>query len=208
MYQRVGNMIVATKVLLTAAAMIALCLGLMSEARGQGMISAKPAATQEDVEQTDMPWLKKIDAKQTLEDLREPLTSVMDEMSRELLEKVRPGLWDSLPDAGRRAIMARVHEAAPRVVDNLIGEMKADMPRFIDLQYMAVTMLVRNKAQLNKLVQTMGGGAIKFIRRSGIYFGFAIGLVQMVAWGVFHNPWIMPGFGFSSGLPATGWPST
>jgi uncharacterized membrane protein YheB (UPF0754 family) len=144
--------------------------------------------------------LEKVDAKQTLEDLREPLTNVMDEMSRELLEKVRPGLWDSLPEAGRRAVMARVHDAAPRVVDNLITEMKADMPRFIDLQYMAVTILVKNKAQLNKLVQTMGGGAIKFIRRSGIYFGFVIGLVQMVAWGIFHNPWIMPGFGFFVGL--------
>src|ERR1700739_2450963 len=50
----------------------------------------------------------------------------------------------------------------------------------------------------------MGGGAMKFIRRSGIYFGFAIGLVQMVAWGLLHNPWIMPGFGFVTGF-ASDW---
>jgi uncharacterized membrane protein YheB (UPF0754 family) len=82
--------------------------------------------------------------------------------------------------------------------------MKADLPRFIDLQYLAVTILVKNKEQLNDLMKGMGGAAMKFIRRSGIYFGFAIGLVQMVAWGVFHNPWIMPAFGFFTGF-ASDW---
>jgi uncharacterized membrane protein YheB (UPF0754 family) len=148
--------------------------------------------------------LEKIDAKQTIEDLREPLSKTIDEMSRELMEQVRPGLWDSLPDAARTAVKKRMHAVAPRVVDNLLTEMKADLPRFIDLQYLAVTILVKNKEQLNDLMKGMGGAAMKFIRRSGIYFGFAIGLVQMVAWGVFHNPWIMPAFGFFTGF-ASDW---
>ena len=55
----------------------------------------------------------------------------------------------------------------------------------------------------------MGGAALKFIRRSGIYSGFAIGLVQMVAWGLFHNPWIDYLRSASSRVsPAIGWPST
>jgi uncharacterized membrane protein YheB (UPF0754 family) len=148
--------------------------------------------------------LDKIDAKQAVEELREPLTRTADEMARELAEQVRPGLWDSLPDAGRKAVLSRVHTAAPAVVDNLLTEMKADLPRFVDLQYLAVTTLVKNKEQLNELMKGMGGAAMKFIRRSGIYFGFAIGLVQMVAWGFFHNPWIMPGFGFVTGF-ASDW---
>lgn len=148
--------------------------------------------------------LDKIDAKQVVDDLREPLTRAVDEMARELAEQVRPGLWDSLPAAGRRALLDRVHAAAPQTVDNLLAEMKADLPRFIDLQYLAVTILVKNKAQLNDLMKGMGGAAMKFIRRSGIYFGFAIGLVQMVAWAIFHNPWIMPTFGFFTGF-ASDW---
>ena len=39
-----------------------------------------------------------------------------------------------------------------------------------------------------------------FVRRSGIVFGFGIGLVQMVAWALFKNPWIMPAFGFAVGF--------
>jgi uncharacterized membrane protein YheB (UPF0754 family) len=148
--------------------------------------------------------LDKIDARQTVEDLREPLTRAIDEMSRELVEQVRPGLWDSLPVAARDAVRARMHAAAPKVVDNLLTDMKTDLPRFIDLQYLAVTILVKNKEQLNDLLKGMGGAAMKFIRRSGIYFGFAIGLVQMVAWAYFHNPWIMPAFGFFTGF-ASDW---
>lgn len=148
--------------------------------------------------------LDKIDAGKVVEDLREPLTRAVDEIARELSEQVRPGLWDSLPSAGRRAVLDRVQAIAPQVVDNLLTEMKDDLPRFIDLQYLAVTILVKNKAQLNELMKTIGGAGMKFIRRSGIYFGFAIGLVQMVAWAYFHNPWIMPAFGFFTGF-ASDW---
>lgn len=148
--------------------------------------------------------LDKIDAKEVIEELREPLTHSIEEMARELAEMVRPGLWDSLPVAARQAVLSRVHSTAPGVVDNLLTEMRADLPRFFDLHYLAVTTLVKNKAQLNDLMQGMGGAAMKFIRRSGIYFGLLIGLVQMVAWGVFHNPWIMPGFGFVTGF-ASDW---
>jgi uncharacterized membrane protein YheB (UPF0754 family) len=122
----------------------------------------------------------------------------------ELLEELRPGLWDSLPEIGRATIRSRVQAVAPRVIDNLLDEMRADLSRFVDLQYVAVTVLVRNKEQLNRLMQGMGGAAIKFIRRSGIYFGLLIGTIQMVAWGYFHNPWIMPAFGFFTGF-ASDW---
>jgi uncharacterized membrane protein YheB (UPF0754 family) len=148
--------------------------------------------------------LDKIDAKQAVEELREPLTRTVDAMARDLAEQIRPGLWDSLPAAGRNAVLTRVHAAAPGVVNNLLAEMKTDLSRFVDLQYLAVTTLVKNKTQLNELMKGLGGAAMKFIRRSGIYFGFAIGLVQMVAWGFFHNPWIMPGFGFVTGF-ASDW---
>jgi uncharacterized membrane protein YheB (UPF0754 family) len=148
--------------------------------------------------------LEQLDAKEAVEELREPLTRTVDEMARELAEQVRPGLWDSLPEAGRKAVQARVHSAAPKVVDNLLQEMKRDLPLYVDLQYLAVTILVKNKEQLNELMKGLGGAAMKFIRRSGIYFGFAIGTVQLIAWGYFHNAWIMPAFGFFTGF-ASDW---
>jgi uncharacterized membrane protein YheB (UPF0754 family) len=144
--------------------------------------------------------LEKVDAQRIVEDLRIPIAHLVDELARELIEEVRPGLWDSLPVAVRDGLQTRVREVSPALIDNLVAQVKADLPRFLDIQYLAVTVLVQNKAQLNKLMQGMAGEATKFIRRSGIYFGFAIGLLQTVAWAYFQNPWIMPAFGFLTGF--------
>jgi uncharacterized membrane protein YheB (UPF0754 family) len=82
----------------------------------------------------------------------------------------------------------------------MLNQMKADLGRYVDLQFLAVTTLVRNKEKLVKLMRGVSDDAMAFVRRSGIYFGLAIGLVQMIAWALFKNPWIMPAFGFAVGF--------
>ena len=144
--------------------------------------------------------LDRVDVADVVETLCEPLVRTIDEIARDLAEQIRPGLWDSLPAAGRIAIQSRVHSQAPRIAENVLREMKADLGRYVDLQFLAVTTLVRNKEKLNKLMRSVADDAMAFFRRSGIYFGLVIGFVQMVAWAVFQNPWIMPAFGFAVGF--------
>ncbi|QNJ94163.1 DUF445 domain-containing protein [Mycolicibacterium fluoranthenivorans] len=144
--------------------------------------------------------LEKVDAAEAVEALREPLIRAADEISRDIAEQIRPGLWDSLPEAGRKAIQSRINTTIPQVIENMLNEMRADLPRYIDVQYLAITTLVKNKDKLNKLMRGLGDDAMAFVRRSGIYFGLVIGLVQMVAWALFQNPWIMPAFGFGVGF--------
>ena len=43
--------------------------------------------------------------------------------------------------------------------------------------------------------QQAGRGEFRFIRNSGIYFGFGIGCIQALAWAFTYSPWIMPLFG-------------
>jgi uncharacterized membrane protein YheB (UPF0754 family) len=144
--------------------------------------------------------LDRIDATEAVEVLHAPMLQAVEEISRDLAEQIRPGLWDSLPEAGRRAIQDRIAAQAPRIVENMLEGMKADLGRYIDLQFLAVTTLVRNKEKLVKLMRGVTDDAMAFVRRSGIYFGLVIGLVQMVAWALFKNPWIMPAFGFAVGF--------
>jgi hypothetical protein len=122
--------------------------------------------------------LERIDATDAVEALRAPLVQAVDEISRDLAEEIRPGLWDSLPEAARKAIQARIQAQAPRVTENMLNEMKADLSRYVDLQFLAVTTLVRNKDKLVKLMRGVSNDAMAFVRRSGIYFGLGIGLVQ------------------------------
>ncbi|MUL67086.1 hypothetical protein BOO86_21615 [Mycobacterium sp. CBMA 234] len=144
--------------------------------------------------------LGRFDAYEAVEALHEPMVRAVDEVSRDLAEQIRPGLWDSLHESGRNAVQARVKREVPRIAEHVLAEMKANMGRYIDLPYLAVTTLVRNKTKLNKLMRTVTTDAMTFVRRSGIYFGFGIGFVQLVAWALFRNPWIMPMFGFGVGF--------
>ena len=144
--------------------------------------------------------LERIDAAEAVEALRGPLVRAVDEISRDIAEQIRPGLWDSLPEVARKAVQARVHTQAPRITENMLNDMKADLSRYVDLQFLAVNTLVRNKDKLVKLIRGLSDDAMAFFRRSGIYFGLGIGLVQMVAWALFRNPWIMPAFGFAVGF--------
>jgi len=144
--------------------------------------------------------LERIDADEAVVALQEPISNAIDKVARDVAEQVRPGVWDALPDAGRRAIVGRIQSQVPRVTAKMLEEMKADLPRFIDLQYLAITTLVRNKSKLNRLLRGVSADAMAFIRRAGIYFGLGIGLVQMIVWALFKNPWIMPAFGFGIGL--------
>jgi uncharacterized membrane protein YheB (UPF0754 family) len=144
--------------------------------------------------------LDRIDANEAVDALRGPLAQAVDDISRDLAEEIRPGLWDALPESARRGIQERMQKQAPRIVENMLTEMKADLPRYLDLHFMAVTALVRNKEKLVKLMRSVTTDAMAFVRRSGIYFGLVIGLFQMVAWALFKNPWIMPAFGFAVGF--------
>jgi uncharacterized membrane protein YheB (UPF0754 family) len=144
--------------------------------------------------------LDKVDPNEAVEALREPLVKAIGEITPELAAQIRPGLWESLPEAGRRAIQARVLSQAPKVGERILREMRSDLSRYVDVQFLAVTTLIRNKDKLNDLMRSLSTDAMVFVRRSGIYFGLGIGLVQMIAWAVFQNPWIMPAFGFGVGF--------
>lgn len=142
----------------------------------------------------------RIDAKEAVEVLREPLAASINDIARDVAEEIRPGLWDSLPEAGRQAILNRIHSQAPRITEKMLNEMQSDLSRFVDLQFLSVTTLVRNKEKLNKLMRGLSDDAMAFVRRSGIYFGLIIGTAQMFVWAIFKLPWIMPAFGFGIGL--------
>ena len=144
--------------------------------------------------------LENFDAREAVEALREPLARTVEEISYEFAEKVQPGLWDSMPERVRAAVMARIHAQLPQVLDRLMADLRHDLSRYVDVQFLAVTTLVRNKDKLNRLMRGLSVKSMVFMRRSGIVFGLGIGLVQMVAWAVFHNPWIMPAFGFAVGF--------
>jgi uncharacterized membrane protein YheB (UPF0754 family) len=86
------------------------------------------------------------------------------------------------------------------MVEKLMAELADNIEDVLDVKDMAVRNLVRDKAMLNRLIRDTAKPEMRFIAHSGVYFGFMIGLVQLVTWALTKNPWVMPIFG---GL--TGW---
>ena len=144
--------------------------------------------------------VRRLDAERIVKEIEKPLLAGIEEIAEEIAAEYQHGLWESLPEQVRRRIIRRIQDEAPKVVRELLDLVKEDVDNVFDLKDMVVTNLVKDKALLNRIFQHAGRKEFRFIAHSGIYFGFAIGLVQMVAWATLKNPWVMPIFG---GL--TGW---
>ncbi|MDP3294867.1 MAG: DUF445 domain-containing protein [Nevskia sp.] len=129
-----------------------------------------------------------------------PLRAAVEEIVHEVFEHYSPGLWTAAPAAVKRTMIRRVQAKSPQLIEDIMTKIRTDLNSVFDLKDMVVSNLVKDKELLNQMFREVGRGEFRFIRNSGIYFGFFIGCVQAVAWALTHSMWIMPLFG---GL--TGW---
>jgi uncharacterized membrane protein YheB (UPF0754 family) len=137
----------------------------------------------------------KLNPRRVAAEIEQPLLNTVEEITREVMSTHRPGLWDSLPVVVRKKLIQRIQAEAPAVVEQMMRDLQANIGNVFDLRDMMVTTLTRDKTLLNKIFKQAGRGEFRFIRNSGVYFGFAIGCIQAVAWALTHSPWIMPLFG-------------
>ncbi|MGW3999369.1 DUF445 domain-containing protein [Amycolatopsis sp. NPDC004772] len=141
----------------------------------------------------------RLDASRIAQEIEKPLLAGVEDIVREVVGHYQPGLWESLPVRVQRLVIERVQHESPRMVAAVLDLIKSDVDSVFDLKGMVVTSLVKDKRLLNRIFQEAGAQEFKFIARSGLVFGGAIGVVQMVAWVLFKFPPIMPVFGLFTG---------
>ncbi|WP_235926124.1 DUF445 domain-containing protein [Actinokineospora pegani] len=142
----------------------------------------------------------RLDPQEVAARLREPMAAVVEQVTVELVEEYQPNLWERTPRQARQVVLNRARAEAPRVVERLMRELAENIEQVLDVKDMAVRQLVRDKAVLNRLIRETATPEMRFIARSGVWFGLIIGLVQVVVWALTKSAWVMPVFG---GL--TGW---
>jgi uncharacterized membrane protein YheB (UPF0754 family) len=81
----------------------------------------------------------------------------------------------------------------------MMKDVKVNISEMLDLKYLAVSSLTQNKELLNQMFLTCGEEEFKFIKKSGLYFGFLFGLIQMLVWYFLPMWWILPLFGIMVG---------
>jgi len=122
----------------------------------------------------------------------------------EILFYDHPAVWRLLPQTVKDGVYERVREEMPKLIDNLVAEAAGEIEDLIDFKHMLMTRLEGDKDLLNRLFLDAGAEEFKFIVRSGLYFGFLFGLVQLVVWIFFKEWWVLPAFGILVGY-ATNW---
>ena len=128
----------------------------------------------------------------------------MERYTDEIMYSQNETLWRATPEIIKRGIYARAREKLPELVDNLMREANQDVEKLVDFKAMIVDRLTEDRALLNRLFLESGSAEFIFIVRSGLYFGFLFGLVQLAVWIVYPEPWVLPAFGVLVGY-ATNW---
>lgn len=133
-----------------------------------------------------------------------PVLALVDDVIDTVMVRHHAWLWSSLPDSLRATLKWRLRAQAPEIVANVTREVQDNIHYLFDLKSMITRVLVREKRLLNHVFLKTGHDEFVFIGRSGAYFGFAFGLIQMLVW-IFWQPWwLLPAFGVLVGL-ATNW---
>ena len=143
--------------------------------------------------------LEKIDAKQTIEDLREPLARTIDEMSREADGPGAPRSVGLTPGRGPRCRAVAHARRRPEGGRQPVGRDEADL-RGSRPAYLAVTILVKNKS--NSTTMRAWAARREVHPRSGITrIREAVQMVAGPSTTLDH-----PAFGFFTGCQ-DGWPN-
>jgi len=137
-------------------------------------------------------------------ELEKPLIEMVDEITDLVMKRHRDRLWSNLPDMVRAQVKRRVRQQAPTIVADIMDQLRTNIRYMFDLKGMITRVLVREKGLLNRIFIETGRTEFKFIGRSGAYFGFLFGLVQMGVWTIWQHWWLLPLFGLLVGW-ATNW---
>ena len=122
----------------------------------------------------------------------------------EIMYEENPTFWELLPDMIKKVGYALVQQRIKEAVNNMVEEIGDRVEALIDLKHMVVSKLEAEPRIVNRIFQECGEAEFRFIVRSGWYFGFVFGIIQMVVWWFFPIFWILPVFGILIGY-ATNW---
>ena len=136
------------------------------------------------------------------------LGGAMDEITEEIIEQVAARLgddqWRDLPEPMKDQVRQMFRVEVEAVTVKILADMGDSIETIIDLKAIVLGAVEKNKALIGDMFQTVGDEEFRFIKRSGAYFGFVFGIVQLLAWLVYPAWWVLPAFGFFVGY-VTNW---
>ena len=136
----------------------------------------------------------------TLLNAREPqIRTLVDSKVREGAEKFAGPMWGAMSPEIQHQVIQQFTEAALRSTERLLQRVTREIETLIDLEGMSVYAAKNDPEFMNRMFLDVGKKEFIFIERSGLYFGFLFGLVQMISWYFLPSWWLLPVFGLFVG---------
>lgn len=143
--------------------------------------------------------IERLDPERVVEAMQDGVATMLRQVIDDVMTREQPELWAALPMAIRQGIYDRASADAPAVIRESLEDIKIDIEDLVDLKRMAIDALLADRAFLNTIFLECGKDEFVFIERSGVYFGFIFGLIQMAIWIFFPLSWTLPLAGFFLG---------
>lgn len=146
----------------------------------------------------------RLDPQRVVRELEPVLDAMFEQIIDDVMQQQAPRRWRLVPARIKQEIYARARRDAPEAIARMMADVGDNIANILDLKALCIDALTRDKDLLNKIFQRCGRAEFRFIARSGFYFGFLFGLVQMTAWYLWPEWWMLPLFGLIVGW-ATNW---
>ena len=127
---------------------------------------------------------------QTIEDIVDEL---MQEQTSSVFGIISPAkTWSMMPLKTKKIIYAEIRKELPDFVSEFVKDMKNNINELIDINQITMETLTREKALLNDIFLLAARKEFDFLIRSGLYFGFPMGIPVMFIWHAFPAWWLLP----------------
>jgi uncharacterized membrane protein YheB (UPF0754 family) len=108
-------------------------------------------------------------------------------------------LWSAAPGGLKARVYSEVNKSMPDVLTRTVQDVRDNLDDMIDINEVIIDKLGNNKRMLIDIFRVAAAKEFKFIERSGLYFGFPLGVPVMFAWYFFPVWWLLPLFGLLVG---------
>ncbi len=136
--------------------------------------------------------------------MEDALLLMLDTIVNDVAMKYMPGVWSNLPKEVKDEVIVMMNIESDQFMAAFMEDVKAHIDDILDIKKMTVEACVREKRLVNSIFQECGAKEFKFIRESGLYFGFLFGLIQMAVTWFYDEIWVLPVAGFLVGW-VTNW---
>jgi uncharacterized membrane protein YheB (UPF0754 family) len=133
----------------------------------------------------------------------EKLGPVVDDVTEQIIDEVAnkhaKALWENIGEFMQEKVRNRVRAEVVEVSHAIALDMADQIDGIMDIERTVLEAVDRHRALMGEMFYEVGRQEFRLIERSGLYFGFLFGIVQMVVWVLYPVPWILPAAGFGVG---------